>query len=105
MGTESLSHPLLEWEGHYKGLWEKEGWVCHLECFEEEPSGDACRNSPWVSGQWPQPPELFQAGSAGRQYRLREREPGGRGLTWVWQGPQRWSSRHLLLPVHPGSPD
>lgn len=30
VGTESLSCPLLEWEGPYQGLWEEEGLVCQL---------------------------------------------------------------------------
>lgn len=45
VGVESLSCPLLEWEGPRQGMWEKEGWVCHLECVEEEPSGEALRDS------------------------------------------------------------
>ena len=30
VGTESLSCPLLEWEGPFQRLWEKEGLVCQL---------------------------------------------------------------------------
>lgn len=81
MGAESLSCPLLEWEGPCQGLWEKEGWVCHLECVGRT-LGEASGTVPGAVGSCLRPQ------SRGLQAQ-REGGPGwgrgsrGWGLTWI----------------------